>query len=361
MTTAALSHLPLPRAATRAVPAARVPTWGWLLLGIAFTALSGMRFNVALLGWVAATPWLLYLRRTDGWRSRLLLFGALQVALFFSMLKIVTAPLPWFFALMFSVPTAAGAFVLYALFEGLRRRLGDGWGLLLFPALTVGAEWLTAHSSEMGSWGALAYTQLDNLALLQVASLFGLGGVSALLAATTALAAVLLDSPTPRRWGRAALAIGALVLAGHAYGSFRLYQPTEGPLVTVATVTTDVHMVAGGLPPQDEVDAGTDALFERSAAAADRGAQLIVWNEGATAVSPEDEPALLARGQALARARGVDLVMAYVVPLEGMARFENKYTWLTPEGPVETYLKHHPVPGEGAVPGTDPLVAHQRP
>ena len=51
-----------------------------------------------------------------------------------------------------------------------------------------------------------------------------------------------------------------------------------------------------------------------------------------------------------------------MVPLIDSAYvYENKYVWMTPEGPIETYFKHHPVPGEGAVPGTTPLVAHQRP
>ena len=63
----------------------------------------------------------------------------------------------------------------------MRRRLGDVWGIVLFPALSVLNEWLGSYVSPMGSWGSLAYTQIDNLPFLQLASVFGLTGISALL------------------------------------------------------------------------------------------------------------------------------------------------------------------------------------
>ncbi|MEM6925641.1 MAG: nitrilase-related carbon-nitrogen hydrolase, partial [Myxococcota bacterium] len=80
------------------------------------------------------------------------------------------------------------------------------------------------------------------------------------------------------------------------------------------------------------------------------------------AIEADDEAAFLERAAAFTELHGVDVLFAYVVPLTGGEyRYENKYVWMTPEGPLETYFKHHPVPGEGAVPGTEPLVAHVRP
>jgi apolipoprotein N-acyltransferase len=69
------------------------------------------------------------------------------------------------------------------------------------------------------------------------------------------------------------------------------------------------------------------------------------------------------RGAELARRRGVDLVLAYIVPLVGSDyTMENKYVWIGDDGEVlETYFKHHPVPGEGSVRGTDPLRRINRP
>ncbi|MCB9764365.1 MAG: hypothetical protein H6739_31620 [Alphaproteobacteria bacterium] len=338
-----------------------LPAWAWLALGVVVTALSGMRWNVAALAWVSPVPWLLYLRATSGWRSRLAFALAVQAGLFLQILKITTDPIPWFFAPMFSVPMALGAAALYLLFEAWRRRAGDGWGLVLFPALAVVSEWASSRGSELGSWGASAYTQLDDLALMQTASVFGLAGVGWMVAQAGAVIALALAEPGDRRWRIGAVLTGALVAAAQLFGAVRLARDIEGPLVTVAGVVSDVGLDGGGLPEQATLDAATDALFERSALAMAHGAELVVWNEGAVAVAQDAEPAFLERGLALSRAHGADLVLAYVVPLDGMTRFENKYVWLTPQGVAQTYLKHHPVPGEGSVKGTEPVTVLERP
>lgn len=338
-----------------------LPTWAWLAIGVAVTALGANRFSVPLLGWVMAVPWLVVLRRTDGWWGRLALLAAMQVGMALQIAKIITDPLPWAFVPMFSVPMGLSAWVLYLGFEGARRRLGDGWGLALFPALATVAEWVGWRTSDFGSWGAAAYTQLDNLALLQTTSVLGLGGIAWLTAACSALIALGLVDARPGRWLPHAGGLALLVGLAHGFGAWRLQQPLDGPRVTVAAVMTDLGLDGGELPSDEALDAATDRLFARTEQAIDAGAELVVWNEGATAVQPDREAALIARGQALATDRGVDLVLAWVVPLDGMAHYENKYVWLTPTGPIETYFKHFPVPGEGAVRGTSPIQVHDRP
>jgi len=156
-----------------------IPKNAWLALGMVVTLFVGNRYNVAPLAWIVAVPLLLYMRQRSGWRDGVVLFAALQVGYFFALLKIVTDPLPVTFAFMFSIPVALSAYVLYEVFEVMRRRLGDGWGVVLFPALTVLNEWVASYISPMGSWGSLAYTQIDNLALMQLASVTGLTGITA--------------------------------------------------------------------------------------------------------------------------------------------------------------------------------------
>jgi apolipoprotein N-acyltransferase len=341
--------------------ASRVPDAAWLLAGVIVTALAGNRFNVAVLGWIAAVPWLVYLRRTDGLKSRALFLLAIQLGTLLQVAKIVTEPIPWLLAPMFSVPMALFGGVAFVGFEAWRRRVGDAWGLVLFPAITVVVEWASFSLSEMGSWGSIAYTQLDNLPLLQVTALFGLTGITVLLAATSAVVAVVLDSERPARWRAAIALIGTLVVAAYGWGAARLSTPQPGPLVTVATVATDIGLGAdGAFPDPAEIERANNALFARTKEALDAGAQLVVWNEGSTAIDSEDEPAFLARGQAMASANGADLVLAYVVPRDD-GKMENKYVWMTPDGAAETYLKHHPVPGEPSIRGTDPIEVLQRP
>lgn len=351
--------LPEPRLSGASL-AQRWPLAALLLLGVLLTALVGNRYNVAPLAWVASVPWLLALRRTSGARGWLALLAALQLGTALQVAKIVTEPLSFGFVPMFSVPMALVSWVSLVLFELSRRRLGDGFGVVLFPAVTVVVEWAGASFSELGSWGALAYTQLGS-PLMQTASLFGLWGISLLVAASSALIAAILSDTRPSRWSAAAASLCGLVLAGHIYGVLRLSRPVDGPLVTVAAVGTDLALGPAGIPSPEALAAGTDALFERTKIAAERGAKLVVWSEGATLVDRAGEEPLLQRAREMARDLGVDVVLAYVVPLDGMRSFENKYVWIGPEGDAEAYFKHHPVPGEGSVAGEEPLRVLERP
>jgi apolipoprotein N-acyltransferase len=339
-------------------PRARVwhmPRAAWLLVGILVTFFVGNRYNVAPLGWVATVPWLVYLRQRAGWLDRVLLLAALQVGYFLALFKLVTEPLTVSFAVMFSIPVALSIFALFEVFESMRRRLGDGWGILLFPALTVLNEWLGSYVSPMGSWGSLAYTQIDNLPFLQLASVFGLTGISALLAASSAVAAVLMANDQRRRFAPAVAAVTVLSLAAHGYGAVRIAGNIPGELATVAGVVSEA------LEFRTDDVAEQDALFVASLAAVERGAELVVWNEVATIVSGGAEAAFVERGQQFAREHGVDLVMAFGVPQDDSNLFANQYVWLTPQGALETYLKHHPVPGEPSIPGDSPLMVHARP
>ncbi len=335
----------------------------WLLLGVVLTALSGMRWNIGLLAWVMAVPFLIYLRQARGWRDQVWLLAALQLGVGLQVAKIVSEPVSWLMVPLFSVPMAFSVWLGYVAFEALRRRLGDGWGLLLFPALVVCLEFLGWRFSAMGAWGALANTQVDNLALLQLTAITGLAGPAVVMSLVSAWLALVLATGRPGRWWRSGLAIALLVVAAHGWGVYRLHQPLPGPQITVAAIVSDVALGEGGkIPDQAVLRRGNEELFQRSALAAQRGARLVVWNEGATVVAREDEAAFLRRGRDLARQAGIDLVLAYVVPLEGLRRFENKYVWLGADGQVaETYYKRHPVPGEGAVVGTGPVRVLNRP
>jgi apolipoprotein N-acyltransferase len=97
-------------------------------------------------------------------------------------------------------------------------------------------------------------------------------------------------------------------------------------------------------------EANNARLLERSAAEALAGAQMVFWAEGNATVLKDDEAALIERGRALARERGVYLGMALAVLTPGAERpLENKIVLVTPEGTTGfEYLKAYPVPGAEA-------------
>jgi apolipoprotein N-acyltransferase len=193
-----------------------------------------------------------------------------------------------------------------------------------------------------------------------VASLGGLGLVALAAAWPSAAAAVLLLCPASRRPGRHAGVAGFATVAALGFGTLRLASPVDGPTVRVAAVTVDFP---APLTSMEQLRGAEDLLFARSALAASRGAQVVVWNEVATLVDPVEEPALVARASAFARTHRVDLVAAYgIVRSRAPFRYENVYRWFGADGaPVERYAKHFLPIGEPAVAGTEPLRAHDRP
>ncbi len=319
---------------------------------------SQLRFGMGLLAWLTPIPFLRYLRITRGWKSRAAFLAASLLALNLATAKILTAPLPLYFAPLFAVPLSLLLTPPYLLWAWLRPRVGEGLGLVAFAALMVVGEWVSHALLPLGTWGAAANTQLEFLPLLQLASITGLHGVSFLVYLTAAALEACLDGLEPGRIRWAALALGAVLAAG-VFGEARLAAASGQASETrrVAAVGTDATF--GGLPlPSREEKAAIEAgLFRRTRLAARAGARLVVFAEAAALVLPEDEPGWLERLRTLAREERVHLVAAYVVPrsLEPL-RFENKYAFVTAQGVVDhQYLKHHPVPGEPAIRGEAPL------
>lgn len=339
----------------------RVPTWMLALVGICLLIFTGGHYAVTAAAWLAPVPWLLWFRRLRSWTGLAALGLALLVGMNLQILTIISDPIPLAFAPMFGVPMGLSALVAYGLAELLRRNSSERIALLGYAGLGALSD-ISAATGPAGFWGTAAANLSDSLVLLQLTSVTGIGGLGALTLGTAALLAALLDSGEPRRLLPEAGGVGAVLVGVIAFGSWRLAQPSTATTVPVAAVVTDLVLTPMALPSEDELAAGVEELFARTELAADRGARLIVWNEGATAVVEDTEAQLIARGQELARRRRVDLVLAFVTVTDPASfAFENKAVFIDDEGTLRTeYHKRHPVPGETA-PSDNPVPRIERP
>lgn len=355
---------PLPRGQTQSRAWESVPPRAWLALGALLLPLSSLKWNLAPLAWVAAVPFLVYLRRVaPGIRGKAELLAALLIGANLMTSKLITEPVPWLLMPGYGIPIALGLFCVYLMWDFIARRSSERWALYAFPAMLALAETASYRLTPFGTWGALANTQLDDDRLVQLASLVGVGGIGFVMAWVASFIALLLTATERRRFVRDAALLVATLLGVYAFGSQRLFREQPGATVRVAGIVADLGPTPQGLPSGEAVAHNTATLFARSDTAARRGARLIVWNEAATVVLPADEADFIARGQALASAHRVDLVLAYIVPIEHQRYvMENKYVFISDAGEVlETYHKHHPVPAEGSVPGTAALQGIDRP
>jgi apolipoprotein N-acyltransferase len=216
---------------------------------------------------------------------------------------------------------------------------------LVFPCAQVACE--LALATAIASVGALGYSQVHNLPLLQLASVTGVYGVSfvvAWFASTVNLVWQRGWSEPGARRGAAAFAVTALAVL--VFGLVRLASARTPPLVQVAAL-------AGGR-------ADTPAqLLAMAARELDAGAHVVAWPEVEARIVAAEEPDLVRQATALAARARATLALALLVDHghgngNGTPR-ENVLVFVDATGVRGRYRKVNLSPGEPALPGQGPL------
>ena len=112
-----------------------------------------------------------------------------------------------------------------------------------FALVLADVRILTAIVSPHSTWGNLAYTQMNCLAVIQIAAITGLWGISFIVFLfASAVAALLSGAGTP--WQRRALAVGVgfVICAVFVFGKWRLQSNPHGQSVAVTLIAKDVPM-----------------------------------------------------------------------------------------------------------------------
>jgi apolipoprotein N-acyltransferase len=154
------------------------------------------------------------------------------------------------------------------------------------PILFVGAERLQGLFLGGFYWRFLAHSQYANIALIQIADIFGAAGVSFLIAMVNGLIAEIIITARQKNISRTAIiakiaVVSAAIAAAVIYGQWRIEQTEEfietGPLAAVVQSNVPQSVKDSGLAESDEQI--FEALLRSSTASAQAGAELIVWPE----------------------------------------------------------------------------------
>jgi apolipoprotein N-acyltransferase len=156
---------------------------------------------------------------------------------------------------------------------------------LAVAVLVVGTERMQGLFLGGFFWRFLAHSQFQNITLIQIADIFGAGGVSFVIAMVNGLIAeLILDA---RRWKNIfkvnnilkIIIVCSVVIATIYYGRWRIGQEEkfveDGPMV--ASLQSNIPQSV-----KRTFESGTelfDGLMEKSKAASASGAELIVWPE----------------------------------------------------------------------------------
>jgi apolipoprotein N-acyltransferase len=293
--------------------------------------------------WVAPLPVLLLAPRLRAWQAFTIALVArsLAAALDFAnyMRQIFGYPVSLELA-MILVPATVFALAVVA-YRGFLRK-GRPWlAALAFPVTMLAMEYLS--SLFQGAFLNTAYTQLENLPILQLAAMTGVWGISFTVNVLPAGLAAIVSAPVKLRLSMAA-ALVAFYLCVLSYGVTRLYTAPQAPdSVLVGLVET--HVGRDMFPHDAQI---AMALLREYAAQvqplAARGAQFVIFPEKTALIRDSDSAQVDALFQKTARDAQVQVLLGvFHVTAHGAYNEARLYS---AAGQIETvYSKHHLVPG----------------
>jgi len=238
-----------------------MPAWAAFRLG----------FVTGLIHFLTLLYWLVPVMRT---------YGYLPAYLSITVLCLFAAVLALFIALFSAVLAACGKTPVRS--------------LIMIPIGWVALEYLRTFIFSGFPWELLGYSQFNRLQLIQISDIFGVYGLSALIAFTNATLFISLLHFTKRRWQDSnisnRLAVGSIIVLMAAFGLTLLYghwrlndvnkRMTASPKARVAVIQGNIDQ-AIKWNPAFQID--TVKKYNRlSASIIEQHPDLIVWPESAT-------------------------------------------------------------------------------
>lgn len=318
-----------------------------LILGTVLLIAAHVNLSIEILAWFSYVPFFLYLRRTTGWKSFALLSLFVFVGWTLAVLKILTGDMPWFFAFLYSLPITIFHIPGYLVFRAFKSN--ENWWLIGAGIFAI-SEWLLGALTPFGTWGSIAYVRVEDSALLQLGSLFGLGSISlAILLVNTAITYFIESSFSKEAIKKVLLPTGVVLLIVYSFGWIRIvgYENRAKKTITVATIDHDeVGFSFNQEKAGDFVKKSQEANIKLTIDAAKAGAQFVSWMEGSTIVKKDNEEEWKNRISSLAKTYSIHIIAAYVVPLSAKPlQLSNKIVWFKPDGTIDhEYEKNRPVP-----------------
>ena len=273
----------------------------WLLAALsgALLALSFPQLGHPAFAWIALVPLLVAL----GSARRMAVSRAFGLGLvtglvaFAGILYWITGVmttyggLPWLTAVAVNALLVAYLGLFPGLFAIVAVRGLDSLGAVLAAAAWVISEMGRGYLFGGFPWAFLGYSQVEVLPIAQVASLFGVYGLSFLIVLVNAVLAGAIVVPSRSRF----LAVGAtagLILLTAGWGQWRLTRSA----LTSAGEPVRVAMIQGNVPQEEKRDplqrgSILETYLSASRAAAADGARLLIWPESATPLPFEEDPA----------------------------------------------------------------------
>lgn len=339
-----------------------------LIIGLTGYTISGINWNIGIAAWIAPI-FLLYYTRNSNWRGFLLLILGLA---FSAALSKTAENLSGLFIIYITTGLTHGIInsLPYLIDKLLAKQENKFYCTLIFPSAIVLVEYLL--SLGIGMWGNASIAQYYNQNLIQITSVFGIFGISFLVAWLASTINWIVKNGFESHYIKKGLGVyGVVFTIVLLYGDIRTSVfPPESETVKVATIVsdTDIHEVFSereeeiielsknyDLDIPDNVFSSTAAIesqIEKTHEALNNGAKIVVWNEISLILKQSQLDSLLLQIKNLCRNNSAFVLTAFLEQNSSALPkpFNNKSVLLTPNGDLAwVYLKAYPHPLENLI------------
>lgn len=243
--------------------------------------------NLWFLAWFAYVPFIIITLRTE--KISLLL-----------VISYIIGVIYWLVNLYYLIPVTVWGWAAFCAYTALLfpvliytlRTLSEKYNIplfLLFAILITGAERLQGFLLGGFAWRMLAHSQYENIRLIQIADIFGAGGVTFLVAMVNGQIAEIINEIIDRRKNKTALSPVKLyvysvivifaVITSLVYGTWRIeqYQKSVKPGPEVAAVQSNIpQSVKKSFSAEREI---LNQLLQQSRQAQKSDSLLVIWPE----------------------------------------------------------------------------------
>ncbi|MGA2505089.1 MAG: nitrilase-related carbon-nitrogen hydrolase [Anaerolineales bacterium] len=305
----------------KSIPKDRL-AWLWLVVGFILLPFTFFQTVIPLAAWLAPI-FLLRFERTSrrACISLLMIFLAYAAGIGIALRGFLSSDMTLNIIGLINFPLLKGLiFTLpYAADRLIGSRPASMTRLLVFPLAFTSVDWLMSLSAFINSTGSPAYSQYDNLALMQILSITGMWGITFLIMWCATTANALWEHAFEWRTVRLTLGTFAVVLlAVLLFGNARLaFSAPASQTVEAGTITVDSAIssmanssITGNfnhatdaqrLAVRPKLALTINQLLARTEVELRGGAKLVTWQEGAGTVLEEDKQIVLNQVAVLAK------------------------------------------------------------
>jgi apolipoprotein N-acyltransferase len=352
------------------------------VIGLVLYFFSDGKYVLPFAAWLAPA-FILYFWRNEQSKAKKAVFYTI-----FTVLTVIAwkglIPAPGMLFIPIAIVLAFIYFIPYMLDRYFHRRNAQFLSTFIYPLSLVVIQYILSFINPTATWGATAYSQHNNIILLQLLTITGIYGITFIVGWSATVLNWVWENR--RNWNpirKGVYSYLSIIILITLFGSIRVYLINDhSSTVQISSVSIPLrHLTNEELHALDEIKSNKNTsqkdkeivediiskhnqkLFDLTKKQAEYGSKIVFWSEVSGNVFKSKEKEFLQQASDLAKENHIYLMVSYAALLKvGDSLTENKAVAFDPNGKkVLDYMKNNIVPGDHNVTGKTPLQTFKTP